>query len=97
MPGGSMEFMDMEYLDSINNERYIVQVKSGASLDVYKDYENKFTEGEYRKLFFVAFHPEESLRKYKNERRDVEILFGDKLSEMIFDLGLLNWVLKKSY
>lgn len=97
MSGGSMEFMDMEYLDSINNERYIVQVKSGAKLTVFKEYEQKLLEREFKKLFFVVFHPDESLEKYKNERKDIEILFGDKLSGMIFDLGLVNWVLKKSF
>ena len=97
MPGGSMEFMDMEYLDSINNERYIVQVKSGAKLTVFKEYEQKLVGREFKKLFFVAFNPDESLEKYKNERKDIEILFGYNLSEMIFDLGLLNWILKKSF
>ena len=97
MPGGSLEFMDMEYLDSINNERYIVQVKSGAKLTVFKEYEQKLIEREFKKLFFVVFHPDESLEKYKNERKDIEILFGYNLSEKIFDLGLLEWVLKKSF
>lgn len=97
MSGGSMEFMDMEYLDSINNERYIVQVKSGAKLTVFKEYEQKIKGREFKKLFFVVFHPDKSLELYQNERPDVDILFGDKLSELIFDLGLLNWVLKKSF
>ena len=103
MPGGSLEFMDMEYYDPINNERYIVQVKSGANLSAFKEYENKFNEmknklinSEYRKLFFVAYHPDKFILNYLNENKNIEILLGNKLSEMIFDLGLLNWVLKKS-
>jgi hypothetical protein len=97
MSGGSMEFMDMEYLDSINNERYLVQVKSGASLSDFKKCEQEIIGRKFKKLFFVIFHPDKSLEFYQNERPDVDILFGYKLSELIFDLGLLNWVLKKSF
>lgn len=97
MSGGNMEFMDMEYIDSITNEKYIVQVKSGANLSMFKNYEEKTKERKFKKLFFIAFHPDKSLKFYANEREDIEILIEDKLSEMIFDLGLLNWVLKKSF
>ena len=97
MPGGNMEFMDMEYIDSINNERYIVQVKAGANLSIFKEYEQKISGKEFKKLFFVVFHPEKSLEQYVNQNKEIEILFGEKLSEMIFDLGLLNWVLNKSF
>jgi hypothetical protein len=93
--GGNQEFIDMEYLDSINNERYVVQVKSGADRASYVEYEKRFSGKEFKKLFFVAFNPKESLEIYVNKRADVEILFGKRLSEKIFDLGLLNWVLKK--
>lgn len=97
MQGGSLEFEDMEYLDPINNDRYVVQVKSGASLKVFQEYEIKLIDREFRKMFFVVFHPDKSLEHFLNEDKKIEILFGDKLSEMIFDLGLLEWVLKKSF
>ena len=97
MQGGSMEFTDMEYFDPINNEKYAVQIKSGASKKDFEKYEKDFSNRGFRKLFFVVFNPENSLDKVKNERRDIEILSGDKLATLIFDLGLLEWVLKKSF
>ena len=97
MQGGSMEFMDMEYLDPINKETYAVQVKSGANKSDFINYAEKFNERVNRKFFFIAFNPDSSLEQYKNENVNIELLFGDKLSELIFDLGLLNWVLNKSF
>ncbi len=97
MQGGSMEFTDMEYFDPINNEKYAVQIKSGASKKDFEKYERDFSNRGFRKLFFVVFNPENSLDKVKNERRDIEILSGDKLAALIFDLGLLEWVLNKSF
>lgn len=97
MQGGSMEFTDMEYFDPINNEKYAVQIKSGASKKDFEKYEKDFSNRGFRKLFFVVFNPDISLANLKTERSEVEILSGDKLAALIFDLGLLEWVLKKSF
>lgn len=97
MQGGSMEYTDMEYFDPINNEKYAVQIKSGASKKDFEKYEKDFSNRGFRKLFFVVFNPENSLDTLKNERNDIEILSGDKLAALIFDLGLLEWVLNKSF
>ena len=97
MTGGSMANMDMEYLDIINNYRFAVQVKSGANLDDFRKFENKFSNSDYKKSFFIVFHPDKSLINVTNTKDNIEILFGAKLSELIFDLGLLKWVMKKSF
>lgn len=97
MQGGNMEFTDMEYFDPINNEKYAVQIKSGANKSDFLEYEKKFKDRGFRKLFFVVFNPDDSFAGFKTDRNDVELLFGEKLSTMIFDLGLLEWVLKKSF
>ena len=64
---------------------------------VNKEYEQKIAVREFKKLFFVAFHPKKSLEQYVNQRKEVEILFGEKLAEMIFNFGLLKWALNKSF
>lgn len=96
MAGGSMEFTDMEYYDPINQEKYAVQVKSGAKKENFEKYKSDFHGKGFRKLFFVVFNPDKSILELKNESADIELFYGEKLSELIFDLGLLEWVLKKS-
>ena len=97
MAGGSMKYMDFEYVEPINNDRYIVQVKSGAKKSDFLEYQRKFIHEGYRKLFFVSFNPDKSLYDYKNEQENIEILYGSKLATLIFNLGLVDWVLKKSF
>lgn len=94
--GGNMEFADMVYLDPITNERYAVQVKSGANLLILKNYMEALENRVYRKLFFVVFNPEINLKNIPDKHEKTEILLGNKLAKMIFDLGLLKWVLAKS-
>jgi hypothetical protein len=97
MSGGSMEFIDFEYIEPINKDRYIVQVKSGAKKSDFIDYQNRFIHQGFRKLYFVSFNPDKSLIGYKSEKENIEIICEDSLATMIFDLGLLEWVLKKSF
>jgi len=95
--GGNMEFMDMEYIEPITNYRYIVQVKSGADFNGFKDFLDGLNSKEFHKGYFVVFNPKLALCNYVNERTDIELIFGKKLAKMIFDLGLVSWLLKKSY
>jgi hypothetical protein len=96
MKGESMEYTDMEYYDPINHEKYAVQVKTGANLNDFEKYQGEFTGRGFRRLFFVVFNPDKSLFNFSNESSDIELLYGEKLSTLIFDLGLLEWVLNKS-
>ncbi len=97
MAGGSMEFMDFEYVEPINKDRYIVQVKSGAKRSDFLKYQDKFIHEEYRKLFFVSFNPHHDLLGYRSEQENIKNLCGYDLATLIFDLGLVKWVLKKSF
>jgi len=96
MKGGSMEFTDMEYYDPINHERYAVQVKTGANLNDFEKYQGEFIGRGFRRLFFVVFNPDKSLFNFINESSEIELLYGEKLSTLILNLGLLEWVLNKS-
>lgn len=99
MSGGSMEFVDMEYVEPINNYHYAVQVKSGAKSTDVDDYSKELEDRSFEKMFFVVFNPDKSIneelqRNYQDKR--MEILYGKRLANYIFDLGLLLWLLKKS-
>lgn len=98
MSGGSMEFIDMEYEEPINNYKYAVQVKAKANKNDIEKYIKNLEGRHFEKMFFVVFYPDESIKKeYQMNQNNLEIIDGEKLANYIFDLGLLNWLLKKSW
>lgn len=99
MSGGSMEFVDMEYVEPINNYHYAVQVKSGAKSTDLDEYCKELKGRSFEKMFFVVFNPDESINEKLHriyQDKGMEILYGKRLANYIFDLGLLHWLLKKS-
>ncbi len=94
--GETMKFSDIELEDPITGDMYQVQVKSAASLKDFREYTNDFASGSYRKLFFVVHTPEKNLREFIGTQSDsVEIILPKRLAEMVIELGLLNWLMKK--
>jgi len=94
--GETMKFSDIELEDPINNDFYQVQIKSSSTYKEFNDYKMKFDRGKYRKLFFVVHSPDDKLASIKNESSDeVQLILSEKLSEMVVDLGLTNWLMRK--
>jgi hypothetical protein len=94
--GEEMKYVDMELQEPITGELYQVQVKSQASFADFDEYARNSSHGSFRKLYFVVHTPDQTLvdnRLAKYE--DVELILPDKLAEMVVDLGLLEWLLKK--
>ena len=97
MLGKSMKFMDLELEEPITKNRYQVQVKAKAGKKDFEDYADEYTGLGYHKLFFVVFSPEKNLLGKRNLYPNVELITGNKLSELIYDLGLTDWVLQKMH
>ncbi len=94
--GETMKFSDIELEDPINNDFYQVQVKSSSTYKEFEDYKIKFDRDKYRKLFFVVHSPDEKLANIKNMSDDgVHLVLPGKLSEMVVDSGLTNWLMRK--
>lgn len=94
--GETMKYVDMELEDPITGDLYQVQVKSKAGLSDLKKYAKEFKTGKYRKFYFVVHSPDARLSQYNlPEESNVEILFPRRIAEMVVDLGLLNWLMKK--
>ena len=94
--GQTMKYVDMELEDPITGDRYQVQVKSQSTLQEFNEYSKKFSEREYRKLYFVVHSPDTSLAQVDWQEKDnVELLLPKRISEMVIDLGLINWLMKK--
>jgi hypothetical protein len=91
-----MKYVDMELEDPITGDRYQVQVKSQSTLKEFKEYSKQFSEKVYRKLYFVVHSPDISLAHVDWQEQDnVELLLPKRISEMVIDLGLINWLMKK--
>lgn len=93
--GETMKFSDIELEDPINDERYQVQVKSAATFQDFMDYSQDFTTDKYRKLFFVVHTPDEKLSKMQPNESPVQLVLPNRLSEMVVDHGLTNWLMNK--
>jgi hypothetical protein len=92
--GESMKYVDMELQEPITGEMYQVQVKSDATAAQFKKYAEQFTEGDFRKLYFVVHNSKEkwaAVSTYEN----VELVLQEKLAQMVVDFGLVNWLLKR--
>ena len=95
--GETMKFSDIELEDPINKEFYQVQVKSSATFQDFNDYSQNFSSGKYRKLFFV-FHTtnDQKLSKFVSKSdSQIQLVLPSKLSEMVVELGLINWLMNK--
>ena len=94
--GETMKYSDIELEDPITGEMYQVQIKSAASLRDFKEYAENFGGGKYTKLFFAVHSPDMNLLELDGSKyNDVEILFPGKIAEMVIDMGLVNWLMRK--
>jgi hypothetical protein len=94
--GETMKFSDIELEDPINEELYQVQVKSAATFQDFNSYSQNFASGKYRKLFFVVHTPDKQLSEFKPKfGSQIQLVLPERLSQMVVELGLINWLMKK--
>jgi hypothetical protein len=92
--GESMKYVDMELEEPITHDRYQVQVKSDATIANFEQCAKGFAQGDFKKLYYVVHSPKAkwvNAPKYKH----VELVAQEDLAEMVVDMGLVDWLLKK--
>lgn len=92
--GETMKYVDMELEEPITGDLYQVQVKSDATQADFQEYAEQFSQGSFRKLYFVVHSSQEKWTdppKYEH----VELVLQEHLAKMVVELGLINWLLKK--
>jgi hypothetical protein len=94
MLGETMKFVDLELEEPINHERYQVQIKAKADLADFMGYRDQFAGKGFRKLFFVVHSPTATLAAQQGNDA-VELVLPERLSQMIVDAGMVNWLLAK--
>ena len=94
--GETMKFFDLVLEEPITNDRYGVQIKSAATSGDFKKYAERFTSGEFKKLYFVVHSTDdEKLSEDSKDYKNVELIFVDDLAKMIVDGGLVDWLMEK--
>jgi hypothetical protein len=96
--GGPLNTIDFELLSPITGERAVVQLKSAANINDFKDYQNRFFPmmEDYNKFFFIVNNPDKSLIDFEDDDSGIILYYGEKISELVINSGLIDWVIKKS-
>lgn len=97
-PGaGVEEFIDLDLLSPLTNERAVVQIKSTTSQQEYNDYEQKFyNHGTLYDRFFYVFHSPDKLNLKTNQKtKPIHILGIKEIATLIVELGLITILMKK--
>ena len=100
--GEQMKFFDLVLEEPITKDLYGVQIKANSSRKDFENYAERFTNGEFRKLYFIVHSTDDKkLSEYSKDKdwdkdyEDVELIFSDKLAKMVVDGGLVDWLMGK--
>lgn len=92
--GATQKTIDIELELPITGERAIVQIKSQTDQKQLDEYVERLTELDADKYFYV-YHTEKTKKPLNSENSDIELVNVDKLAEMTFQSGLVDWLIKK--
>ena len=95
--GETMKYVDIELEEPVTGDLYQVQVKSTATVSDFEDYAKRFSQTDFRRLYFVVHSPQGDWSDYQGVASvdKVEPLLPGRLAEMVIEFGLLNWLMKK--
>lgn len=88
--GGTEKTRDLDLVLPSTDERAFVQVKSKTSSAELTEYVAKIVDGPYDRMFYV-YHTGKA--ETKDER--VTVIHPERLAEMVFDAGLVSWLIRK--
>lgn len=83
---------DLELQEPIIGDRYVVQVKSRASLADLQATITQFSPETFRRIFFVVHSPDDALAGVTYIPDHVEIVSPQRLGELAMDAGLVGWL-----
>lgn len=86
---------DLELREPLTNSRYVVQIKSQATLTDLIDTSEQFSREDYRRIFFVVHTPSPDLDTVKTLSDHVEVVPPVKLARLALEAGLVGWLRTK--
>jgi hypothetical protein len=97
--GQQVKGYDLELREPITQDKYLVQIKSEASLkDVMKAVSQFFPDhapSDYKKLFFFTHHPASDLLDATDLPDCVDLIPPQRLADLVIDAGLSRWLEEK--
>jgi hypothetical protein len=97
--GQQVKGYDLELREPITQDKYLVQVKSRASLkDLMESVAQFFpdsTSGDYKKIFFAVHTPAKDLLDTTDIPDCVELIPPQQLADLVIDAGLSRWLEEK--
>ena len=83
---------DLELREPITEDRYVVQVKSQATLADLRSTAANFSTDDYRRVYFVVHSPATDLNDASDIPDYVDIIRPQRLAELALDAGLAKWI-----
>lgn len=94
--GETMKFADLELEEPITGDRYQVQIKSRANMAELMAYVEHFQKGEFKRFYFVVHSPDPILESIALQSiPNVELVLPNRLTKMVIDSGLIQWLMNK--
>ena len=97
--GGTERDIDLDLISPVTGERIAVQVKSRASVAVWKTYREKYADMRgFSRFYFVTHSPDKNLRKEAATADDPSFVLWDveHLASQAVRGGLTGWLLDKA-
>ncbi len=97
--GQQVKGYDLELREPITQDKYLVQIKSRASLkDLMEAVTQFFPDGapsDYKKMFFVVHSPANDLLDSTDIPDCVDLIPPQQLADLVIDAGLSRWLEEK--
>lgn len=91
--GGTQKTVDMELVLPSTGDRAFIQVKSKTNQSQFKEYAKRYSRRDEDRMFYVYHSAKRSI--VNNDSR-ITVIGPGRLSEMVLDAGLFDWVIQKA-
>jgi len=94
--GKTQKSIDLAMISPVTGNRAFIQVKSQATMSVFKDYIKQYENiDEFDEMYFVV-HTKDSSFDIWQDTRDKKLWDVEKLSKLVVNSGLISWLITKA-
>ena len=94
--GKEEKSIDLDLMSPVIGSRAFVQIKSESNMTVFEDYIKQYKNMEqFNQMYFVVHTIDNSFSRWQ-DTPDIKLWDVVKLSKLVVDSGLTNWLIKKS-
>lgn len=94
--GKTEKDIDLDIFSPVTQKRAFVQIKSSSNKDTFESYIKLFSEYEqYDEMYFVVHTSGDDLRDVANGKENIHLMDLDRISDLVINAGLVNWLFTK--